>query len=350
MKPKDQAPQNRRILIFNVNWLGDVIFSTATIRNIRRNFPSAFIACVVPSRCYPVLKDNPHLDEVIIYDEKDRHRGLKRQMDFVGVIKSKNFDTVFLLHRSFSRTLICRLAGIKERIGYYTKKRGFLLTKKIPMPKKDSLHRIDYYLNIVEKAGLRVEDRFTEFFYGDEDEKAIRDFLKRHNIGEGELVIAVNPGGNWDPKRWPSLNWARLADMLILQLGARVIITGGPQDSKLAESIRGQMREKPIIGCGAFNIKQLGALFRHIRVFITADTGPLHIANAVSCCKIIALFGPTAVDVTGPYPLKEVSVLQKDVGCPIPCYALGCKDNRCMKAITCEEVFEKARLFIQNPR
>jgi len=72
--------------------------------------------------------------DVIIFDEKDRHKSLKDQLDFVNLLKSKEFDTVFLLHRSFSRTLICRLAGIPQRIGYYTKKRGFLLTHKIPMP------------------------------------------------------------------------------------------------------------------------------------------------------------------------------------------------------------------------
>ncbi|MCX5714860.1 MAG: glycosyltransferase family 9 protein, partial [Candidatus Omnitrophica bacterium] len=123
----DKKPE--RILVFNVNWLGDVLFSTAVIRNIRYNFPDAYIACVIPSRCYAVLKGNPHLDEVIIYDEHDRHKGLAEKIRFITFLKAKKFDMVFLLHRSLTRALIARLAGIKERIGYYTKKRGFLLTK-----------------------------------------------------------------------------------------------------------------------------------------------------------------------------------------------------------------------------
>ena len=94
--------KKQRILIFNVNWLGDVLFSTATIRNVRRNFPDAFIACVIPSRCYPVLKGNPHLDEVIIFDEKDRHRGIFAKLNFIRLIKSKKFDTVFLLQSRMS--------------------------------------------------------------------------------------------------------------------------------------------------------------------------------------------------------------------------------------------------------
>ena len=155
---------NKRVLIFNVNWLGDVLFSTAAIRNIRRNFPHSFISCIVPSRCYPILKGNPNLDEILIFDEKDRHKGIFQRFEFVRTLRMRDFDIVFLLHRSFSRALMCRLAGIPERIGHYTRKRGFLLTKKIIPPHRDSLHRIDYYLDIIERAGFKVEDRYTEFF------------------------------------------------------------------------------------------------------------------------------------------------------------------------------------------
>ncbi len=332
----------KRILIFNVNWLGDVLFSTATIRAIRRNFPGSYLACVIPSRCYPILKGNPHLDEIIIFDEKDRHKGLRSRLDFVTQLKEKNFDAVFLLHRSLSRTLICRLAGIPVRVGYYTKKRGFLLTTKIPMPRKDSMHRIDYYLNVAEKAGLRIEDRYTEFFVEPQDHEVIEKFLEKNGVKKGDFIAVLNPGGNWNPKRWPREYWARLADLLAEKLSAKVIMTGGPQDIKLAAEIKSQMRTVPIVGCGAFNIKQLGALAQRADLFITADTGPLHIANAVGAKKIIALFGPTAVDITGPYPLKNVVILQKDVGCRIPCYEVNCKDSRCMKAITPEDVLEKA--------
>ncbi|MFA5145402.1 MAG: lipopolysaccharide heptosyltransferase II [Candidatus Omnitrophota bacterium] len=333
----------RRILIFNVNWLGDVLFSTATIRNIRRNFPDGFIACIIPSRCYHVLKDNPFLDEVIIFDEKDRHKSVLAQLTFVKLLKAKRFDTVFLLHRSFSRALICRLAGIPQRIGYYTKKRGFLLTKKISVPRKDSLHRIDYYLNIIEKAGLRVEDRFSDFFVASEDEVFVDEFLSKNSIDKEDFLAGLNPGGNWNPKRWPKEYWAVLADKLIQERGAKVIITGDHRDLPLALSIKNSMKEKPAIACGVFNIKQLGALCKRVDLFITADTGPLHIANSVGSKKIIAIFGPTSPEITGPYPLKNAVILRKDVGCKIPCYQVNCQDNRCMKAVTPEDVIEQVR-------
>jgi len=335
--------KNKKILIFNVNWLGDVLFSTAVIRNIRRNFPESFIACIVPSRCYPVLKGNPHLDEIIIFDEKDRHKGVLQQLDFVRSLRKKEFDIVFLLHRSFSRALICRLAGIPERIGHYTKKRGFLLTKKIMPPKRDSLHRIDYYLDVLEKAGLKVEDRYTEFFISGQDSAFVENFLDKNSVAQGDFIAVLNPGGNWLPKRWPKEYWAELADKLMEEWSAKVIITGSHNDLSLGMDIQEKMLHKPIIACGAFNLKQLGALAKVADLFITADTGPLHIANSIGAKKIIALFGPTAPEITGPYPSKNVSILQKDVGCVIPCYEVHCKDNRCMKAIKPADVLKEIK-------
>lgn len=337
--------KNKRVLIFNVNWLGDVLFSSASIRNIRRNFPDSFIACVIPSRCYPVLKGNPNLDEIIIFDEKDRHKGVFTQLDFVRQLKDKQFDIVFLLHRSFTRALMCRLAGIPRRIGYSTHKRAFLLTDKIEIPKKDSMHRIDFYLNIIEKAGFKVEDRYTEFFIADEDVKFVEEFLNKQGVGGSEFLVAINPGGNWLPKRWPREYWSELADRLISGLGAKVVITGSHNDLSLAEHIKAKMKERPLIACGVFNIKQLGALARRADIFITADTGPMHIANAVGAKNIIAIFGPTSPLITGPYPLKNVIVLKKDVGCKIPCYEVKCKDNRCMKAVTPEGVFREIEVI-----
>ncbi len=335
-----RAQENKKILIFNVNWLGDVLFSTAAIRNIRRNFPDSFIACIIPSRCYPVLKGNPNLDEIIIFDEKDRHKGILARFDFVRSLKARGFDIAFLLHRSFSRALICRLAGIPKRIGHYTRKRSFLLTQKIMPPLRDSLHRIDYYLDIIEKAGLKIEDRYTEFYISGEDIKFIQEFLSKNSVNNKDFLVVINPGGNWFSKRWPKEYWAELADKLIERFGAKVVVTGGHNDISLAAQIKEGMKFRPIIACGVFNLKQLGALAKEASIFITADTGPLHIANSVGAKKIIAIFGPTSPKVTGPYPLKNVVILQKNVGCVIPCYEVKCKDNRCMKAVTPEDVLK----------
>ena len=335
--------KNKRILIFNVNWLGDVLFSTATIRNIRFNYPESYIACIIPGRCYSVLKGNPYIDEVIIFDEKDRHRSIFSKINFIRQLRYKKFDMAVLLHGSLTRALICKLSNIPEIIGYDTKNRGIFLTKRIPPPLRDSMHRIDYYLNIAEKGGFRLEDRFLDFFTKEEDDDFARDFLKKNNCSESDFVVGINPGGNWLPKRWPKQYWALLADKMIRNLDAKVIITGSQSDLPLIKEITGWMKEKPIIAAGAMNIKQFAALCKCLGLFISADTGPLHIANSVGTKKIIALFGPTHVAITGPYPLKHAVILQKKVGCRLPCYIVDCKDNRCMKGITPEEVFDQVK-------
>lgn len=343
MKPK-------RILIFNVNWLGDVLFSTAVIRNVRRNYPDSFIACIVPSRCYPVLKGNIYLDDIIVFDERDRHKNIFEKIKFIRKLKSKKFDTVFLLHRSFTRALICFLAGIPQRIGHRAKGRAFLLTKKITPPEENSVHRLDYYLDVIEKAGLRVEDRYTDFFISEEEQKFVDDFLLKNSVKSNDFVVVLNPGGNWLPKRWPKKHWSALADGLMDRFGAKVIFTGAATDLPLISSIKSSMIQKPIVSAGIFNLKQLGALTKRACLFITADSGPLHIANASGAKKIIALFGPTDPAVTAPYPVKNVIILKKDVGCKIPCYVVDCKDNRCMKAITPEDCLAQVALLRKNKK
>ncbi|MBU1998982.1 MAG: lipopolysaccharide heptosyltransferase II [Candidatus Omnitrophica bacterium] len=334
---------NKRILIFNVNWLGDVLFSTATIRNLRYNFPRGYIACVIPSRCYLVLKDNPYLDEIIIFDEDDRHKGLLAKLNFIRLLKRKKFDQVFLLHRSFTRAVICFLAGIPERIGYYTKKRSFLLTLKIIPPNRDALHRIDYYLNVIEQAGFKAEDRYTDFMIKENDIIYVRDFLKKKGVEDDDFLVVLNPGGNWLPKRWPKEYWLALIDRLACEYPCKIVVTGAIPDINLINEVMGRRRENVISSCGALNLKQLGALLKRADLFISADSGPLHIANAVGAKKIIALFGPTDPLVTAPYPDKNLLILRGNIDCQIPCYKQDCADNRCMKAVSVEDVLEKVK-------
>ncbi len=336
--------------MFNVNWLGDVLFSTAVIRNIRYNYPESFIACIVPPRCRAILEGNPSLNEVIIFDESGQHRSALGKLKFILLLRKKRFDTVFLLHRSLTRALLVWLAGIPERIGYYTGKRAWLLTKRIMPPPRDSLHRIEYYLGVIEGAGLTVKDKFTEFFPGNEDAAAVSNFLEAHGIRKGDFVVGINPGGNWHPKRWQKEYFALLADGVIKECAAKIVITGSKEDLALAAQIAALMHQKPVGYCGEFDLKQLGALCRRLDIFITADTGPLHIANAAGAKQIIALFGPTHQALTGPYPAGEAIVIQKNTGCKIPCYVSDCADNRCMKAIMPQDVLAHVKRLIRRER
>ena len=114
-----------KILIVEVNWLGDVLFSTAAIRSLRRRFPDSFISCLIVPRVREVLEDNPNINEIIINDEDVRHKGLVGSLRLAGQLREKGFDLAVLFHRSFSRTALACLSGIPRRIGYDTWKRHF---------------------------------------------------------------------------------------------------------------------------------------------------------------------------------------------------------------------------------
>jgi len=331
-----------RILIFNVNWVGDVLFSTAFIRNVRYSFPDSYIACCVPPRCADVLEGNPYLNEVIIFDEKKRHWGPIGQLKFCGELRKKKFDTVFLLHRSFSRALLTLLAGIPERIGFFTKKRGGLLTSSFPAPDLLSMHRIQYYLELLRRAGLRVKDSHTDFPVWQKHGRVVDDFLSE-NAADCDFLVGINPGGNWGPKRWPKERFAELAGRLVREFKARVIVTGGIQDRDLAEEIERLSCERLLISCGKFSLKEFGALTMCLDLFITADSGPLHVANACGAKKIICLFGPTDPALTGPHPGDNAVIIRKKTTCAIPCYNVECEDNQCMKSISVEDVLAEVR-------
>jgi len=303
--------EKKRIVIFDVNWLGDVLFSTAAIRNIRYNYPHSHIACIIPPRCIAVLEGNPYIDEIILFDEKGIHKGIAGKLLFIRALKRKRFDSVFLLHRSMTRAFIAWAAAIPERIGYTTVKRSWLLTTKVQPPDIRYVHRIDYYLGVIKGAGLLVKDRHTDFTFSEEDRLAVNEFLKANAIASRDVVIGLNPGGNWGPKRWQKENFAVLADRLSIEYTAKIIFTGSHEDTGLVDTIISMMKSPAISACGVLSLKQFAALCRRLSSFISADSGPLHIANAAGAQRIVALFGPTDPKLTGPVPADRVVLIQK---------------------------------------
>ncbi len=336
----------KKILVINVNWLGDVLFSTPALKALRQESPDAYIACLVVLRCEEVLKNNPVVNEIIVYDEYGRHRSIWNKLKFVRFLRKKKFDEVYILHPSLKRAMIGWLAGIPKRIGYDTKRRSFLLTHAVPAP-EEKLHKIDYFLCLLRNCGIQAKERICEFYISREDEKTAVDILKRENILENETFVIINPGGNWSLKRWPAEYFAQLADLLIEQRGVKVLIAGSRKDRMLAKKISSRMKNEPIILSGQMTLSQLAALMSSASCVVSADSGPMHISSAVGA-NTVAIFGPTCATLTGPTGKGKVTILQKDIGCEIPCYKLNCNDNRCMKAISAQEVCAAVAKFVKK--
>ena len=331
-----------KILIVEVNWLGDVLFSTPAIKALRKKFPDSFIACLVVPRAVEILQGSPYINELIVNDEKGLHSGFRGKLRLAKELRKKKFDLAILFHRSSTRALIAYLAGIPRRLGYATWKRRFLLTEVLPMPEKDSTHRVDYYLDIVTSLGCDSQERLYEFFTTEEDVRFARDFLSAEGVSPGDFVVCLNPGGNWHLKRWPKENFSVLADKLISGYQAKVVFCGSQNDRELIAEIVSRMSHKPIIAAGRTNLKQLAGIFQRADLVISADSGPLHIAASVGA-DIIGLFGPTSIRVTGPLGRGKIKIMQKDSDCTIPCYDKDCNNNLCMQKITPEDVLEIIR-------
>ncbi|MEK6564404.1 MAG: lipopolysaccharide heptosyltransferase II [Candidatus Omnitrophota bacterium] len=331
------------ILIVEVNWLGDVLFSTPAIKVLRKQFPDSRISCLIVPRVKEVLENNPYIDELIINDEEGLHKGFFGRLKLVKALKSKNFDLAVFFHRSFSRALIAYLAGIPRRLGYATWKRRFLLTEAIPMPKKDSLHRVDHYLNIVKPLGCAVDDRQYEFFLSQEDERFAEDFWNKEGLKKDDWTVCLNPGGNWGPKRWPKENFASLADRLIREYQAKIIFSGSKDDILLIKEITRMMEQKEFsVSAGYTNLKAAGAIFKKANLTISGDSGPLHIAASVGA-TVLALFGPTSPAITGPIGSGRIALMHKPLECRVPCYDAACNDNRCMREIKVEDVLAEVK-------
>jgi len=331
---------SKRILIVNVNWVGDVLFSTPFIRAVRESNPDAYIACLLHPRCKEMLEDNSRLNEIIIYDEEGAHKSLLGKWRLIKELRSKNFDKVFLLHRSFTKALMTYLAGIKERIGYPTKNRGGILTKIVEEP-ADEMHKVEYFLNIARAVGVEPRDVSYEFFVQDRERKFIKELLLKEGVTDKDFVVVLCPAGNWSPKRWPRENFARLGDELAEKFGAKIVLSAARKDLELIEEIKSVMANAPIVTTGKTNLKQLGALLERADLVVANDTGPMHMAVAVGV-KTIALFGPTSARLTGPYGKGSYRIVCKNKSCDVPCYNITCTDNVCMSAIKVGDVLNEA--------
>ena len=333
---------HKEILVFNINWVGDAIFSTAVFKALKKAYPQARVTCLAVPRIKEILESCPFVDRILIYDEKGEHKSIIKKIKLIFQLRRQNFDIAFLLHGSLTRAFIVFLAGIPARVGYGTKKRGFLLTK-IVEPLNGLVHRADYYLRVVEAAGVTVEDRSYELFVDDNAQREIGQRLEKEGISHGDFLIVVNVGGNWGLKRWPKEDFACLIDWLIHEGHAKVIVPGGEKDKQLAFDIFERARFKPVIWAGKTNLNQLLALMKRADLVISADTGPLHLASSVQTTSI-GLFGPTRPEVTGPRGKGKLSILYREIGCNhLPCYNLGCPDNICMKMITVDDVIHEVQ-------
>lgn len=324
--------ENKNILVFGVNWFGDSLMSMPFYKILKSQNPEGKLTAIIHKRVKGLFDNNPNIDTLHIVDKKLK---LSYLLKLLPLIKEAKADTAYLLRPSNSQVLICRLAGIKNIICHNIKNTALLGAKTIEFPK--DTHRMDVYLSLLDIA-IEDKDKTMQIYLNDE-ELAFGKNLAQEIASNDKPLVVIHPMANWELKKWPTKRFAKLADRLIDRVNANIVITGTKDDQVLSTAIKNSMSNIATDLCGKLNIRELAAFLKHVDLFVSADTGIMHLCAAVGC-PLIGLFGPTDENLTGPRSIASTNLLRDtNFECELPCYNLDCKDNRCMHAISVDDVF-----------
>jgi lipopolysaccharide heptosyltransferase II len=355
----------KKILLINPFGIGDVLFTTPIIRALKENFPECQIGYLCNKRSQAIVKNNPCVDKVFIYDRDEFEavrknsfwQWLKVSLVFLNSIKKEHYDSAIDFSLNTQYGFFSWISGIKERIGYDYKGRGKFLTKKISLSGYNSKHIVEYYCDLLKLAGLKAGSQSLELFAQEADLINIESRLQANGVNAQDLLIGIVPGGgkSWGKeaylKHWEVEKFSSLADKIIANCKAKIIIIGDFSEKEIAHKLAAGMKYKAINFSGATNIAESVALLSRLKLVVLNDGGPLHMAKALKI-KTVSIFGPVDENIYGPHP-RDASdiVIKKDFTCR-PCYKnfrfTGCDFNRrCLRDITVEEVFEAVKRLLE---
>jgi len=355
-----------KILIRGVNWIGDAVITMPSIRAVRRAFPGAHISLLVKPWVADIFKENPYINDIILYDES--FKGIAGKFRLATKLRRQKFDIAILLQNAFDAALIAWLAGTPERAGYSRDFRGFLLTKAIPASKDIlSQHQVHYYLNLLKSMGIKADDTPPYIYLTDNEREWARNIVRA--IGNSPLrqalpthpqfLIGINPGATYgSAKRWLPERFAELISGIINELNGNVVIFGSQSEIGIVDeiiSLVGAIRESPLQHthilnmAGKTNLRELAALTAECDAFITNDSGPMHMASALFV-PVVAMFGSTDKSVTGPFG-EGHQIITKNLPCS-PCLERECPEGhlKCMTEIAAEDVFAALKKALPGER
>ncbi len=331
----EECVHGRRVIIWKLSALGDVILSTPSLRAIRRQFSKGHVSVVVGRSAYEVVARCPYVDDVLIYDPSGKDRGAVRQLAFIRRLSRIGFDLSIDLQNSRASHLMAWLAGIPVRVGY-RRRYGWLLNQAVRLPRV-AMAPVAHQHHLLREAGITLDGERLELWPGPLDEQRARELLGGEPRPD-QALVGMHPGGSgrWKTKRWDLDRWARLCDALAVQ-HIRVVVTGGPEEQPLGEALRRVTSQPPLILIGQTSLMELACVIKRCRAFLAHDSLALHVATAMGT-PTVALFGPTD-------PRRHLAssftglVIKKDVFCS-PCYSPRCRTitHACMGRISVEEV------------
>lgn len=338
---KKRLGEIRDALIRAPNWIGDAVLCLPAIDTLKKGFPNLKISVLAKPWVAPIFLNNPYVSDIIEYDATKRHRGMSGKWRLINELRKRSFGIAILFQNAFEAALITLLAGIPERLGYATDGRGPLLTKAVkPGDKNARSHQVDYYLGLVRALGLDSNsDRCPILYVMGSEKRRAETFLQGGGIAKGRPIVGIAPGSAYGPaKQWPAERFSQVANRLFDDYGMYAILFGGKGDKEVCALVEKGMETDCMNLSGATTLREAMAIISRCNLFITNDSGLMHVSAAIGVFTI-AIFGSTNPNLTGPIG-KRCIFVYKGVECS-PCYKRKCPtDFKCMYEVTADDVMD----------
>jgi heptosyltransferase-2 len=332
-----------RILMIMMGGIGDMILFTPALAALRKAYPSSTICLLLgPYGAEKVIEGSHLLDKKIMISPK-KYKGVRGKIKLIQELRKEKFclSITSTGTNPIKSGLLCYLSGIKYRLGENIEGKGFFYNLKVPF--NENSHDVESNLSLIQKLGIKAEEKSLYIHRSLEDKNFAQRFFSDLNL-KGKIMIGMHPGSGIHQarfRRWPKERFAQLADWIINSYNASVILFGGPEEMSLASEIKAMMRSNPILMTGKTTLNQAAALIEKCSLFISNDSGLMHVACAVNT-PTIGIYGPTNYKKLGPYS-DSARIIRKELDCS-PCYKrekVKCSQLTCFKFITVEDVLQE---------
>ncbi len=335
------------IMVIKLSAIGDVIHALPVSHAIKETFPNSKLTWVVEPPAYDLLKNNPYIDRLILFEKKKfKSLGgfLKNIPSFSSVIKEVKYDAVLDLQGLGKSAAIAYLSNAPLKLGCPNMRElSNWISKPVCGANQDG-HIVERYLDVARALGCKV-NKVVFPIEITEAEAELTTRIAEHagmKLQNPYVILAV--GANWANKRWPTMHYAKLVDWLYGQQVIPVVIGGGAVDARLVAEITAKAEIPPIDLVGKTTLKQLSYLIKHAKALVGGDTGPMHLAAGLGK-SVVALMGPTDTNRNGPYGQPQ-NAIEINAECK-HCWKRKCElDKDCLAAITVAQVEEKLKEFI----
>ena len=323
-----------KILVFRMSGVGDVLWTTPLLSNLRTAYPDAQIDYLVKDFCAPVLFNNPDVDRLVVFS-KGR---LSDQVSFLKLLRDSRYGLTIDLVGTPRTAIQSLVTGAANRIGFDFGYRRLFYNHVLDARAANYGHEVEFNLSVLEYLGIPATIKDLIFNLTPEEREYQRACYRNMDLDDQE-VIGLIPTGGWPCKRWPVEYYVETAQALAAEEGRKILVFWGSQSEQAEANLIAQAcpQAQPI---PPTSLRQMAALLSGCQLIIGNDSGPLHIATALKV-PVLSFYGPTVPRSQGPWGQPQAVLQAPGLSC-LGCNRTRCPDPRCMTGIRPELVIDQA--------